>query len=94
MKRLGVPTSELRIENGTIKGGGKSASYAELVGGGTFSLKIDKRCAAERPSDLHDCWQVRAASRYSGKGDWTLHVTCTISASPECCTAAWSARWQ
>jgi nicotinate dehydrogenase subunit B len=50
MKRLGVPTSELRIENGTIKGNSRSASYAELVGGGTFSLKIDNKAPLKDPA--------------------------------------------
>ena len=50
MKRLGVPASELRIESGTIKGNGKSASYAELIGGGAFSLKIDKDAPLKDPA--------------------------------------------
>ena len=50
MKHLGVPASELRIESGTIKGNGKSASYGELVGSGTFSLKIDKDARLKDPA--------------------------------------------
>ena len=49
-ERLGEPTTELRIEDGTIKSGGKSASYAELIGGGTFSLKIDNKAPAKDPA--------------------------------------------
>ena len=49
-KQLGVPASELRIESGTIKGNGKSASYAELIGGGAFSLKIDKDAPLKDPA--------------------------------------------
>jgi nicotinate dehydrogenase subunit B len=49
-ERLGGPTIELRIEDGTIKSGGKSASYAELIGGGTFSLKIDNKAPAKDPA--------------------------------------------
>ena len=45
-----MPTNELRIENGTIKGNGKSASYAELVGGGTFSLKVDSKAPLKDPT--------------------------------------------
>jgi len=49
-ERLGVPTTELRIENGMITGHGRSVSYAELVGGGTFSLKIDNNAPTKNPS--------------------------------------------
>lgn len=48
--RLGVPTTELRIESGMIAGQGRSASYAELVGGGTFSLKIDNKAPVKDPA--------------------------------------------
>jgi nicotinate dehydrogenase subunit B len=49
-ERLGVPTTELRIESGRITGKGRSASYAELVGGGTFSLKIDDNAPTKSPA--------------------------------------------
>jgi nicotinate dehydrogenase subunit B len=48
-QRLGVPATELRIENGTIKGSDKSISYSELVGGGTFSLKVDNDAPVKAP---------------------------------------------
>ncbi|MBR0717802.1 molybdopterin cofactor-binding domain-containing protein [Bradyrhizobium liaoningense] len=48
--RLGVPTTELRIESGRVTGRGRSASYAELVGSGTFSLKIDDNAPTKNPS--------------------------------------------
>ncbi|WGS19473.1 MULTISPECIES: molybdopterin cofactor-binding domain-containing protein [unclassified Bradyrhizobium] len=48
--RLGVLATELRIEDGLIKGGDKSISYAELVGGGSFSLKIDKDVPVKDPT--------------------------------------------
>jgi nicotinate dehydrogenase subunit B len=49
-QRLGVSATELRIENGTIKGSDKSISYAELVGGRTFSLKVDKDAPVKDPA--------------------------------------------
>jgi CO/xanthine dehydrogenase Mo-binding subunit len=49
-ERLGVPTTELRIESGRITGKGRSASYAELVGGGAFSLKIDNNAPTKSPA--------------------------------------------
>ena len=49
-QHLGASASELRIENGTIKGSDKSISYAELVGGRTFSLKVDKDAPVKDPA--------------------------------------------
>jgi nicotinate dehydrogenase subunit B len=49
-ERLGVPTTELRIENGTIKSGGKSVSFGELVGGQIFSRKIDENAPVKDPA--------------------------------------------
>jgi nicotinate dehydrogenase subunit B len=50
LERLGVPTTALRIENGTIKADGKSVSYAELISGRTFSLKLDKDAPLKVPA--------------------------------------------
>jgi nicotinate dehydrogenase subunit B len=50
-QRLGVPTSALRVHNGTITGPGKSLSYAELVGGRAFSLKVDKNAPTKDPAN-------------------------------------------
>jgi nicotinate dehydrogenase subunit B len=47
---LGVSATELRIEDGTVKGSDKSISYAELVGGRTFSLKVDKEAPVKDPA--------------------------------------------
>jgi CO/xanthine dehydrogenase Mo-binding subunit len=49
-QHLGASATELRIENGTIKGSDKSISYAELVGGRTFSLKVDKDAPVKDPA--------------------------------------------
>ncbi len=49
-QHLGVSATGLRIENGTIKGSDKSISYAELVGGRTFSLKVDKDAPVKDPA--------------------------------------------
>ena len=56
--RLGVAADALSIDNGTIKGNGRSVSYAELVGGRTFSLRLRQRRAGERPGGLRHCRQV------------------------------------
>jgi len=48
--RLGVAADALSIDNGTIKGNGRSVSYAELIGGRTFSLKLDKGAPVKDPA--------------------------------------------
>jgi nicotinate dehydrogenase subunit B len=48
--RLGVAAGALSIDNGTIKGNGRSVSYAELIGGRTFSLKLDKDAPVKDPA--------------------------------------------
>lgn len=40
-KRLDVKAEDLRIANGVVSGGGKRVSYAELIGGKAFQLKLD-----------------------------------------------------
>jgi CO/xanthine dehydrogenase Mo-binding subunit len=37
---LGVPVANLTVSNGTISGGGRSVTYAQLVGGKLFNTKI------------------------------------------------------
>jgi nicotinate dehydrogenase subunit B len=48
--RLGVAAGALSIDNGTIKGNSRSVSYAELIGGRTFSLKLDKDAPVKDPA--------------------------------------------
>jgi CO/xanthine dehydrogenase Mo-binding subunit len=48
--RLGVPATELQINNGILKGSGKTISYAELVGGRALSLKVDKDAVVKDPA--------------------------------------------
>jgi CO/xanthine dehydrogenase Mo-binding subunit len=43
--------SELTVNDGVISGGGKKISYAELIGGKSFSIKLDpKQPVKEKPS--------------------------------------------
>jgi CO/xanthine dehydrogenase Mo-binding subunit len=46
-KRLGTPTDQLTVADGVIGGGGKRVSYAELIGGKSFSLKLDPQKPAK-----------------------------------------------
>ena len=42
-KTLGVPAAQLTVADGVISGAGKKASYAELIGGKNFSIKLDPK---------------------------------------------------
>lgn len=50
---LGVAKDTLTISNGTVmpKSGGKDVSYAQLVGGREFHLKLDPKAALKDPKD-------------------------------------------
>jgi len=55
-KQLGVPAEDLIVEQTTEEGtvrsrsGGKQVTYGELIGGKTFSLKLDKRAPLKDPA--------------------------------------------
>jgi len=55
-KRLGVPVEDLIVEQTTEEGtvrsrsGGKQVTYGELIGGKTFSLKLDKQAPLKDPA--------------------------------------------
>ena len=51
-KRLGVPVEDLIVEQGTVRSrsGGKQMTYGELIGGKTFSLKVDKQAPLKDPA--------------------------------------------
>src|SRR4051812_27463514 len=38
---LGVPVSELKVEDGTISGAGKETTYAKLIGGRSFGEQVE-----------------------------------------------------
>jgi len=50
-KRLDVPVAELIVEQGTVRSrsGSKQVTYAELIGGKNFSLKVDKQAPVKDP---------------------------------------------
>ena len=51
-KRLGVSAEDLIVEQGTVRSrsGGKQVTYGELIGGKTFSLKLDKQAPLKDPA--------------------------------------------
>jgi CO/xanthine dehydrogenase Mo-binding subunit len=42
-KRLGVKREDLRVSDGVVSGGGKRVTYGQLVGGKSFSIKLDPK---------------------------------------------------
>jgi len=40
-KRLGVPESDLTVADGVVSGGGKSVTYAQLIGGKRFNRQVE-----------------------------------------------------
>src|SRR5262249_16953332 len=42
-KTLGVPVAQLTVADGVISAGGKKVTYAELIGGKSFSIKLDPK---------------------------------------------------
>ena len=50
-KKLGVPRDGLTVTNGVISGGGKKTSYADLIGGRSFALKVDEKTKTKDPKD-------------------------------------------
>lgn len=53
-ERLGVPPSALVSEDGIVraKAGGKTLTYAELVGDGRFEVAVDKDVVTKNPDDF------------------------------------------
>jgi CO/xanthine dehydrogenase Mo-binding subunit len=53
-KRLGAKPDELKVSNGVVSAGGKHVTYAELIGGKSFSLKLDhtKPAKSKDPKDF------------------------------------------
>jgi CO/xanthine dehydrogenase Mo-binding subunit len=49
-QRFGIAPAALTVESGTVKGEGHVISYAELIGGKTFSLKLDKDAPLKNPA--------------------------------------------
>ena len=50
-KKLNARKEDLTISDGVISGGSKKISYAQLVGGKTFNLKVDEKATAKNPKD-------------------------------------------
>ena len=48
-KRFGVDPATLTVKNGTITGGTNSVTYADLIGGKHFDLKLDPKAPSKNP---------------------------------------------
>ncbi|HXU41382.1 MAG TPA: molybdopterin cofactor-binding domain-containing protein [Burkholderiales bacterium] len=50
--KLGVPVSDLKVENGTVFAGDKKTTYAELVGGRQFNHRVQWNGKTGNPMDI------------------------------------------
>jgi CO/xanthine dehydrogenase Mo-binding subunit len=48
-ERLGAPAAQLSVADGVVSGGGRSVSYADLVGGRAFTMKVDTNAPIKAP---------------------------------------------
>jgi CO/xanthine dehydrogenase Mo-binding subunit len=49
-KKLGVKREDLTVSDGVVSGGGKKITYAQLIGGKAFALKVDDKARTKDPS--------------------------------------------
>lgn len=49
-KKLGMKKEDLTVSDGVVSGGGKKITYAQLIGGKSFSLKVDDKVKTKDPS--------------------------------------------
>jgi len=70
-KRLGVAAEDLSVEQGTVRSrsGGKQVTYGELIGGKTFSLKVDKEAPLKDPA------KYRIVGQPIARGDLPAKMT-------------------
>ena len=50
-KKLNVRKEDLTVADGVVSGGGKKITYAQLIGGKSFSLKVDEKATVKDPKD-------------------------------------------
>ena len=75
-KTLGLPAAQLTVADGVISGGGKKVSYAELIGGKSFSIKLDpgERVKEKDPKDYKLVGKPVARLDIPDKLDWQVHL--------------------
>lgn len=49
-KKLGVKSEDLTVSDGVVSGGGKKVTYAQLIGGKSFALKVDDKIKTKDPA--------------------------------------------
>jgi CO/xanthine dehydrogenase Mo-binding subunit len=51
-KKLGVGREALKVSDGVVSANGKKVTYAALIGGKSFSLKVDEKVKTKDPKDF------------------------------------------
>src|SRR5437868_11803780 len=67
-EKLGVPASELKVEDGVVVAGDKKVTYADLVGGRYFNHKVEWNKQVGNPMDISVPAKPRPPSEYKVVG--------------------------
>ncbi|HEY6820763.1 MAG TPA: molybdopterin cofactor-binding domain-containing protein [Burkholderiales bacterium] len=67
-KELGVPSSELKIADGVVSGGGKQVTYAQLIGGKRFGEQVEWNKQVGNFMDIKVQAKPKAPSEYKVVG--------------------------
>ena len=74
-KRLGVKKEDLKVTDGVISGGGKRATYGQLIGGKSFSITLDPK----KPVPTKDPKDFKVVGKSVARVDIPGKVTGTFS---------------
>jgi CO/xanthine dehydrogenase Mo-binding subunit len=66
-EKLGIPVSGLKTEDGVVSGGGKQATYAELVGGKHFHHAVKWNGQTGNPMDIEVPAKPKPAATWRGR---------------------------
>lgn len=83
-KKLGVGREALKVSDGVVSANGKKVTYAALIGGKSFSLKVDEAESRRKgenqgPEGFQAGRHIRATRGYSRQGHSTIHLYAGLS---------------
>jgi len=67
-EKLGVPAADLKVENGTVFGGSKKVTYAQLVGGKYFNHQVEWNNKVGNAMDIKVAARSKAPAEYKVVG--------------------------
>ena len=90
-------SSASRVARLTVEGrraaraGGKTVSYAGLIGGKSFEMKVDPKAPLKPPATTRSSASRSRASTFPARSP-ARSPTCRTSSVPACCTRGWCVR--